>query len=156
MKRLIRPKTWLELHWLVRWWISPDTDYCSHFQKPYTNQFLQAKIIFNTVLFVLANQRNYFYITVTPWEFFTWSFTGVCDSKSPGPFSVFWLILMMLWSGWLILALKFLSLLVCLRNLWELFQVHQLQLVSLLPSCSIVSSRQRLYRYCYMDALHGR
>ena len=58
--------------------------------------------------------------------------------KSPGLFSVFWSILVMLYSGWSLLVFWFLSFLVPLTILRRLFQVYKLQLESLSPSCSIV------------------
>ena len=57
--------------------------------------------------------------------------------KSPGHFSVFLLILTILYFGWSRLVLRFLTLSVPLPNLWTSFQVHQLQWVSPLPLCSI-------------------
>ena len=55
--------------------------------------------------------------------------------KSPGLFSVFWFIIIMF--EWSLLVLLFLSLLVLLLILWGRFQVHQLQLVSSSPLCSL-------------------
>ena len=71
-----------------------------------------------------------------------WFFTGVWVTasllKSPGLFSVFWPILIMLEWGWSPLVLLFQSLPVLLPILWGLFPVLQLQLVSPSPLCSIV------------------
>ena len=63
---------------------------------------------------------------------FNWSL-----SATPELFSVFWVILVMLLSGWSLLFFYFSSFPVSVPILWGLFQVHQLQLVSLSPSCSI-------------------
>ena len=49
--------------------------------------------------------------------------------KSPGFFSVFWTIFVMMKSGWSLLILWFLNCLVPLPVQWGSFQVHQLQLV---------------------------
>ena len=85
-------------------------------------------------------------IIIIIWVFPTsanwWSFTGVWATASllkfPGLFLVFWLILVMLQSGWSHqLILWFLNLTVPLSSLWRLFQVLQLQLVSLSTSFSI-------------------
>ena len=71
-----------------------------------------------------------------------WFSTGVWGTASlfkyPGLFSVFWPILIMLQSGWSLLVLWFLSLPAPLPILWKLFRAHQLQLVSLSPSCSMI------------------
>ena len=90
-----------------------------------------------------------FQLTIPVYHYFTlmrvfltsvswWFLTGVCVTasllKSPGLFSVFWLILIMLQAGWSLFFFLFLSLLVPLLILWVLIQ---LQLVSLSPSCSI-------------------
>ena len=66
-----------------------------------------------------------------------WFHTGVWMTsrlKFPGLFSVFWLILTTLYSGWSPFVLLFSSLPVLLPILWRLFQEHQSQLVSPLPS----------------------
>ena len=69
-----------------------------------------------------------------------WFSLGVTASllKSPGLFSVFWSILIMLLSGWSPVTVLFPCLPVSLPIPLGLFQVHQLQLVSLSPLCSIV------------------
>ena len=70
-----------------------------------------------------------------------WAFTGVWMTvsllKSPGLFSVFLLILIILSFGWSPLVLLFPSFLVSLLILWALSLVHQTQLVSPSPLCSI-------------------
>ena len=53
-------------------------------------------------------------------------------------FSVFWLILIMLLSGWSPLVFWFLNPPVPLPRLWGFFQAYLLQLISLLPSYYIV------------------
>ena len=58
--------------------------------------------------------------------------------KFPGLFSVFWTILVMLLSRWSLIILLLLSFPVPLPILLWLFQVHQPQVVSPLPSCSVV------------------
>ena len=71
-----------------------------------------------------------------------WSFSGVCVTanflKFLGLISVFWLILLILSSGCSPLVLLFSRFQVPLIILWRLFQVHQLELVSPSPSCSII------------------
>ena len=71
-----------------------------------------------------------------------WFHTGLCITTSPlnppGLFSVFWPILIMLLLGWSLLVLLFSSLSAPLPILWGLSKMHQEQLVSLLPSCSVV------------------
>ena len=80
-------------------------------------------------------------------EFFTPTladgfFTGVWVTtnvfKSPRLFSIYLLILIMLYSRLSPLVLLFPSLPVPLLILWRLFQVHRLRLVSPSPSCSII------------------
>ena len=57
--------------------------------------------------------------------------------KSSGLFSVFWPILIILLSGWSLLVLLFPNVPVLLPIFWGLFQVPELLLVSLSPSCFI-------------------
>ena len=69
-------------------------------------------------------------IIVTSWEFFRPTFAdGILPKfewlfKSPELFSVFWAILIMQEFRWSQYVLWFLSLLLCLPNLWGSFQVH--------------------------------
>ena len=80
------------------------------------------------------------------WVFHTsvnwWFFTGVWVTasllRSPGLFLVFWPTSTMLLFRWSLLVLRFPTPPGLLLNLWGSFQVHQLQLVSPSPSCSIV------------------
>ena len=78
-----------------------------------------------------------FYTSVSRWFFSGFRVTANLQ-KSPELFLVFWAILTMLRFGWSLLVLWFLSLLDSWPNIWGLFQVHQLQLVSPSPSSSIV------------------
>ena len=75
-----------------------------------------------------------------------WSFTGVWQTtslfRSPGLFSVFLLISIIMWSGQFLVVLRFQILPVFFLNLWRPFRVHQSQLVSLSISCSTVFSGQ--------------
>ena len=75
--------------------------------------------------------------------------------RSPGLFSVFWPILVMLLFGWSQHVLKLLSLPVPSPIHWELFQVHQLQLVSPSTSCSILFSSQARSRFFFFFYFHS-
>ena len=69
---------------------------------------------------------------------FYWSLSDTTSLlRSPGLFSVFRSIFIMLLSRWSPFGLLFPSLSLLLPILWKLFQVHLLQLVSPSPSCSI-------------------
>ena len=58
--------------------------------------------------------------------------------KSPGLFSVFWPILIMLLFGWSLLVFLFPIPPASLPILWWLYRVHRLHLASLFLSCSVV------------------
>ena len=70
-----------------------------------------------------------------------WSFTSVwviaSFFKSPGHFSVFYPILVMLLFGWSQFIPRFSPLPVSLPSFWEPFQTHQLLFILLLFLCSI-------------------
>ena len=72
---------------------------------------------------------SFFFYTSVSW----WFLTGIWETanflKSPGPLSVFWLILIMLWFGWSPLVLLFPSLPVPIPILWWLYQEHQWQVL---------------------------
>ena len=84
--------------------------------------------------------RFFFPANVSWCFFFYWVKVTGNLLKSPGFFSVFWPIFVILWRGWSLLVLRFLSLIVPLSILLGSFQVYLLQLVSPTPSCSIASS----------------
>ena len=71
-----------------------------------------------------------------------WVLTGVWMTasllKSPGLFSVFWSILIMLLFEWFPHVFLFPGPPIPIPILWWLYRAHQLQLVSPSPSCSIV------------------
>ena len=71
------------------------------------------------------------------WLFLTGVWVIATAFKSPGLFSVFWPISIMLSFGWPLVVLLFPSLPILLPSLLGLSQVHQPQLVSPSPSCSI-------------------
>ena len=73
-----------------------------------------------------------------PWSVSWWPSTGVWIAaslrKSPGLFSVFWPILIILLFGWSPLVILFPTPSVPLPILWRLYRAHRLQMV--LPSLS--------------------
>ena len=106
-------------------------------------EFLQLNLVLRSFLIFLRDSLLYYF---TPLRVFhsdiNWCYsTGVWVTanqlKFSGLFSVFWPILIMLSPGLSPLVLLFPNLPVSLPILWGLFQVHQFQLVSLSPSCSI-------------------
>ena len=112
--------------------------FCSVARSKYSFIFLRSFI------FTQCSIKYYYYFTVlrvfhasVSGLFFTRVWVTASLLKSPGLFSVFWPILVMLKSRWSLLVHWFLSRLVPLSIFWELFLVHQLQLVSPLPPCSI-------------------
>ena len=80
-----------------------------------------------------------FYTWVTSW-FFTEVWVTASLLKSPGFFSLFWPISTMQSFGWSPFILLFPSPPILVTILWWLYQAHQLHLVWLSLSCSIVFS----------------
>ena len=89
------------------------------------------------LLLLLFTRFRVFQTGVCGW-FLIEFWVAVSLLKSTGIFSLFGPIFKMLMSRWSQLVFLFLSLLVLLSILWGFFQVHQLLLVSPLPSFSIV------------------
>ena len=87
------------------------------------------------LLLLLFHSFEVFHTNVS-WCFFTEVCVTVSLLQSPGLFSVFWEILVMLSFGWSLLCVWFLSF--PLPNHWGSFQVYQFQFVSTSPSFSIV------------------
>ena len=67
-----------------------------------------------------------FFYTGVSWWFFTGGWETTSLFKSPGLFSVFWLILVMLEFGWSRHVFRFLTLSVPLPSFWGPFRAHQL------------------------------
>ena len=101
-----------------------------------TTTCITITIMFHIIIFT---PFRVFPTSVSRW-FFTRFWVTKSLLKSPGLFSVFWPISIMLYFGWSPLVLSLLFPPVIVPIFWWLYQEHQLQLVSPSFSCSTVFS----------------
>ena len=81
--------------------------------------------LFINIVIIILPFWDFFYTSIS-WCLLIGFWVTATLLKFPGLFSVFWLILIMLYFGWSPLVLLFSSPLVPLPILWGLSQVHQL------------------------------